>query len=158
MAVTPGMIAVALGVAAPESGSVKEQQWQMWIEDAEMLIETRRLEVDAALVIDLAKLDYVVREAVVSHAQNPDNVVQTSISVDDAATQRTYRSSAGSGRVSIRDEWWALLGLAPKSSGAFSITPSGVSSIHAPWCALVFGATYCSCGADIAGFPIYEQP
>ena len=40
---------------------------------------------------------------------------------------------------------------------AFSISPSGVSSIHAPWCALNLGATYCSCGADIAGFPIYEQ-
>ena len=66
MAVTPGMIAVALGVAAPESGSVKEQQWAMWIEDAEMLIETRRLEVDESLVIDPQKLDYVVREAVVA--------------------------------------------------------------------------------------------
>lgn len=41
---------------------------------------------------------------------------------------------------------------------AFSISPSDVSSIHAPWCALNLGATYCSCGADIAGFPIYEQP
>ena len=29
-------------------------------------------------------------------------------------------------------------------------------SIHAPWCALTFGANYCSCGADIAGFPLYE--
>lgn len=28
--------------------------------------------------------------------------------------------------------------------------------VHAPWCSLAFGATYCSCGADIARFPIYE--
>lgn len=27
---------------------------------------------------------------------------------------------------------------------------------HRPWCALYFGAAYCSCGADIAGEPIYE--
>lgn len=27
---------------------------------------------------------------------------------------------------------------------------------HRPWCALYFGADYCSCGADIAGEPIYE--
>lgn len=27
---------------------------------------------------------------------------------------------------------------------------------HRQWCALVFGALYCSCGADIAGHPIYE--
>ena len=42
--------------------------------------------------------------------------------------------------------------------GAFSISPYGVSSIHAPWCALNLGATYCSCGADIAGYPIFEVP
>lgn len=29
---------------------------------------------------------------------------------------------------------------------------------HLPWCNLAFGATYCSCGADIAGYPIYEDP
>lgn len=29
-------------------------------------------------------------------------------------------------------------------------------SVHRPWCSLAFGATYCSCGADIAGYPIYE--
>ncbi|WP_138443524.1 hypothetical protein [Sinomonas susongensis] len=27
---------------------------------------------------------------------------------------------------------------------------------HLPWCSINFGATYCSCGADIAGAPIYE--
>lgn len=29
---------------------------------------------------------------------------------------------------------------------------------HLPWCALVLGATYCSCGVDIAGVPIFEEP
>lgn len=155
MAVTPGMIAVALGVAAPDAGSAQEQQWAMWIEDAGMLIETRRLDIDPNLIVDPAKLDYVVREAVVAHVRHPDDATQVSVSIDDASSQRTYRS--GSGRVSIRDEWWTLLGLAPKSAGAFSFRPSGDSSIHAPWCALAFGALYCSCGADIAGYPIYEQ-
>ena len=27
---------------------------------------------------------------------------------------------------------------------------------HLPWCNLMFGAGYCSCGADIAGAPIFE--
>ena len=40
--------------------------------------------------------------------------------------------------------------------GAYTIDMLGVSSIHADTCALRFGANYCSCGADIAGFPIYE--
>lgn len=30
--------------------------------------------------------------------------------------------------------------------------------VHAEWCSLNFGATYCSCGADIAGVPIFGQP
>lgn len=41
---------------------------------------------------------------------------------------------------------------------AFSVQVAGPveASAHRPWCSLMFGATYCSCGADIAGEPIYE--
>ena len=40
--------------------------------------------------------------------------------------------------------------------GAFSVdTAFGGATIHADTCALNFGATYCSCGADIAGYPLY---
>lgn len=42
---------------------------------------------------------------------------------------------------------------------AFGVNITGGSTLlaeHRPWCALAFGATYCSCGADIAGHPIYE--
>lgn len=44
------------------------------------------------------------------------------------------------------------------SGGAFSITPSSSCSVHLPWCALNFGATYCSCGADLTGYcyPLFE--
>lgn len=153
MAVTPANIAVALGVAAPASGSVTEQQWQMWIDDAVMLIEARRIKIGADAP-DQAKVDYVVREAVVAHVKRPDDATQVSIQVDDGMTSKSYRSSKG--RVSILDEWWAFLGLT-EQSGAFAVdmAPQG-SSIHADWCSLMFGALYCSCGADIAGEPIYE--
>lgn len=30
------------------------------------------------------------------------------------------------------------------------------ASQHLPWCSLWFTGKWCSCGADIAGFPIYE--
>lgn len=40
---------------------------------------------------------------------------------------------------------------------AFSIDTAPTASAHLPWCSLMFGATYCSCGADIAGVPIFEQ-
>lgn len=39
---------------------------------------------------------------------------------------------------------------------AVDVAPADVP-YHAPWCSLVLGATYCSCGASLAGFPIYEQ-
>lgn len=40
--------------------------------------------------------------------------------------------------------------------GAFSVDTVGSGSIHADVCNLNFGAQWCSCGADLAGFPLYE--
>jgi hypothetical protein len=146
------MLAVALGQAAPGAGSVTEQQWRMWIDDAEMLIESRQLQL-AVDSIDQAKLDYVVREAVVAHIKRPDDATQVTIAVDDGSSSRSYQS--GKGRVTILDEWWALLGLV-EASGAFSIDTVSTASKHLPWCTLMLGGNYCSCGVDIAGYPIYE--
>jgi hypothetical protein len=42
------------------------------------------------------------------------------------------------------------------TSGAFSVDTAPCLSVHSPICSLAFGATYCSCGADIAGYPLYE--
>ena len=153
MSVTPAKIAVALGLAAPESDSVTEQQWQMWIDDALMLIDARRVALGSVVAIGEAKLDYVVREAVAAHVRKPDDATQVTIAVDDGSTSKSYKSSKG--RVNIIEEWWALLGLV-EQSGAFSIDTVGFGSMHLPWCSLSMGATYCSCGTFIAGRPIYE--
>ena len=154
MAVTPQMIAVALGQAVPEPGSIQEQQWYLWLDDAGMLIDIRKTALGITTDIDEAKLDYVIREAVVAHIKKPDDATQVTVAVDDGSTSKSYRS--GKGRVTILDEWWTLLGLTdPK--GAFSIDMVGPGSVHMPWCALNFEATYCSCGVDIAGTPIYED-
>jgi hypothetical protein len=154
MTVTPATIAVAMGRTAPDSGSVTEQQWQMWIDDALMLIDARKTALEITDDLDAAALDYVVREAVVSQVRRPDDATQVTISVDDGSTSKTYRS--GRGRVEILDEWWALLGLTPPTGGSYSIDLVGASTTHLAWCSLYFGASWCSCGADIAGWPIYE--
>lgn len=39
---------------------------------------------------------------------------------------------------------------------AYAIDTVGAASAHLPWCDLAFGSGSCSCGADIAGEPIYE--
>jgi hypothetical protein len=43
-----------------------------------------------------------------------------------------------------------------EGSGAFSVVSAPGGSAHLPWCSLLMGAAYCSCGVDIAGEPIYE--
>lgn len=152
MSVTPANIAVALGVAAPEPDSILWKQWDLWISDADMLIESRRVKLGAD-PIDEAKVDYVVREAVVAQVKKPDDATQVTVSVDDGQTSKSYRS--GKGRVTILDEWWTLLGLTDPD-GAFSIDTVASGAVHLPWCSAMLGAGYCSCGVDIAGYPIFE--
>lgn len=154
MAVTPETIAVALGRTAPAPFSTEAAQWEMWIGDALMLIEDRLKERFALL--DQAKLNYVVREAVVAHIRKPDDAAQVDIQIDDGRVSKRYESSKG--RVQILDEWWDLLDPPLKASGAFTLDMvGGGCSQHLPWCSLAFGATHCSCGTDIAGEPIFER-
>lgn len=47
-------------------------------------------------------------------------------------------------------------GPAKREAYSFDTAPAGGLSAHLPWCSLAFGATYCSCGVDIAGEPIFE--
>lgn len=152
--VTPEMIATALGRPSDSTTPEERAQWDMWISDAYMLITDRATAL--SVTPDAAKVDYVVREAVMAHLRNPDDATQVSVSVDDGAMSRTYRS--GSGRVGILDEWWALLGLASQKGAAFSIRPAASTGSHMPWCALAFGALYCSCMSDINRYedPLYE--
>lgn len=152
--VTPAMVAVALGKAAPTPGSPLEAQWEMWIADALMLVQVRADAIIPAPTVDQARLDYVIREAVAAQARRPDDATQVTVSVDDGSTSRTY--SSGRGRVQITDDWWSLLGLSSAGGGVFAIDTVPTVSSHLPWCSLSMGAAYCSCGVDIAGVPIYE--
>jgi hypothetical protein len=44
-----------------------------------------------------------------------------------------------------------------EAKSAFSIdTAPGGSVVHADVCSLNFGANYCSCGASLSGFPLWE--
>lgn len=154
MSVTPAGIAVALGRTAPDPESVQYQQWAMWIADAENQIQWRKDDLGVTDDLDETKVDYVIREAVVAHVRHPDDATNVTVSVDDGSASRTYRS--GSGRVRILDEWWALLGLTPADGGAFTLDMAGCGSSHLPWCDVYFNGTTCSCGASLAGYPIYE--
>lgn len=45
----------------------------------------------------------------------------------------------------------------PAVREAFSLDTARFGTVHAESCALNFGAAYCDCGADIAGFPLFES-
>lgn len=150
MAVTPETIALALGRASNSITTEEDAQWSMWIDDALMLIGDRLTIGD----LDEAKVDYVVREAVVAHIRHPDDATQVSVSIDDGSTSKTYKSSRG--RVTILDEWWHLLSPEDDTGSAFTLDMLGSGSAHLPWCSYTLGANYCTCGVDIAGVPIYE--
>lgn len=153
MTVTPDNIAVELGRTAPDPASTEYAQWELWIADALFLIGRRLGDVT---LLDQPTLDYVVRQAVAAHVRKPDDATQVAVTVDDGSVSRTYRSSRG--RVEIIDDWWNLLAPTDTTSKAFSITPSGSTVVHMPWCSINFGATFCSCGADLTGYeyPLYE--
>jgi hypothetical protein len=134
MSVTPVNIAVALGRTAPDAGSADDLQWQMWIDDALMLIGAR---LGDTTLLDQAKLDYVVREAVVAQVRRPDSATQVTVAVDDASTMRTYRSSKG--RIEILDEWWELLSPTESKGKAFEVdtmpADAGVYGVDYWWSA-----------------------
>lgn len=155
MTVTPDTIAVRLGRATPDSPVY--DQWQMWIDDALMLVDARADALEITDPLDAAKLDYVVREAVARLVLRPDDSTQVTVSVNDASTSRTYRS--GKGRVSILDEEWTLLGLTSAQTGVFAIDTALNAGVHAGICSLNFGSTYCSCGADLTNYayPLWES-
>ncbi len=149
-------IETALGRTPTDS---ERAQWDMWISDALMLITARLVGTNTGQVasldeLDQARLDYVVREAVLAHIRRPDDATTVDVSVDDGRVSKTYRSSGG--RITIRDEWWNLLVPGGTAGTAFSIIPSGGTCAHLPWCSLMMGANWCSCGTDIAGYPIFE--
>lgn len=154
MAVTVDDVAVSLGRTPPADGSIDALRWAMWIKDALFLIEARRKAMAPSSTLDQEVVDYVVREAVAAHVRRPDDATTVNVATDDSSVQRTYQSS--SGRVAIIDEWWQLLGLS-REGKAFTVSLVDVGrGCHLPWCNLMFGASWCSCGVDIARRPIYE--
>ncbi len=151
---TPAHIAVDMGKDPATLTSLDTAQLQRWIDDAALLITNGIGDV----IPNVSNLDYVVRQAVLMVADAPGRgVLSESVQIDDG--QYTTRYERAPRRVTITPEWWAMLGVATGKGSAFSISMEPASlTTHADTCSLYFGATYCSCGADIAGFPLFESP
>lgn len=117
--VTPDDVAETLGRTLPSADSAEYKQWALWITDAQLQIRLRLGMLDA---LDQEALAYVVREAVALKVKHPDDTTRTEVAVDDGRIVR--QRAAATGQVTILDEWWALLGVGRRPSGAFSVRPS----------------------------------
>lgn len=118
MTITADDVALELGVATPTA--LQQSQWTKWIGEALYLIG-RRYDVNS---LNPQDVDYVVLHAVVAHARNPRNATQVDIKVDDGSVSKRYES--GSGRVTISDDLWDMLGDEPTPDGAFTVRPAYV--------------------------------
>lgn len=134
-----------------------------FIEDAETLIA--REFPDLADQVDTddhptsTEVKMVVCQMVIRVFRNPEGIRSRSIGgPDDFGGSVTY-SGTNPGTLTITDEERAILGgPAATARSPFSIdTATCIGDGHALVCALRFGASYCSCGYDIAGFPLYED-
>lgn len=92
-------------------------------------------------------------------------VVKRSMPVEDAGMESVQQSvgpfSMTARPVNPNGDFYLtkqeLKALGAGAQRAFGVSIGGeASGQHLPWCNLRFGATYCSCGTDIAGEPIYE--
>lgn len=121
MAVEPDDIARTLEQEAPSESSATFKAWKQWIADARTQIRVRLGDLDR---LDQEVLDYVVREAVAEKVRNPTGVKQSSVTIDDGTISKTYQG--GTGKVTILDEWWAMLTpTGADDRGAFTIRPGG---------------------------------
>ena len=111
---------VATSLGRPITDSQEVAQVNQWLGDAEMQIRLRFPDLAA---LDQEVLAYVEREAVVSRLRNPEGYQYESI--DDYR----YGLPAESRRITITDEWWAML--SPTSRGSF-YTISLVSPLDIP--------------------------
>lgn len=121
MTVEPDDIARTLEQEAPSDSSLTFKAWEKWIAGARTQIRVRLGDLDR---LDQEVLDYVVCEAVAEKVRNPAGVKQSSVTIDDGTISKTYQG--GTGQVTIRDEWWALLTpTTVDDRGAFTIRPGG---------------------------------
>lgn len=99
---------VATSLGRPITDSLEVAQVNQWLGDAELQIRLRFPDLSA---LDQEVLAFVEREAVVARLRNPDGYQYESI--DDYR----YGLPNESRRITITDEWWAML--SPVVRGSF---------------------------------------
>lgn len=156
-----------LGSWIGDDAPTDEALIQRWIDRAERLLRREfpnlQARVDGGLEPDLLETIVDVVSAMVTRVfRNPSG--HRSVS-----GQETTGQFSGSNTITFGGDNPGALGLldderdalspidGPKAGQAYSVGVGGDSSpYHLPWCSLYFTGKWCSCGTDVAGYPIYE--
>ena len=104
--------------------------------------------------VDEAKL--ILLGAIKRWAEAGSGALQSQTAGPFSAVQDTRQRTGYNLWPSEITDLQAICSAGPVGRQAFSIDTAPAYSAHLPWCSLSMGATYCSCGVDIAGVPIYE--
>lgn len=156
-----------LGSWIGDDAPTDEALIQRWIDRAERLLRREfpnlQARVDGGLEPDLLETIVDVVSAMVTRVfRNPSG--HRSVS-----GQETTGQFSGSNTITFGGDNPGALGLldeerdalrppdAPKGGQAYSVGVGGNDAAqHLPWCSLWFTGKWCSCGVDIAGYPIFE--
>ena len=152
-----------IGDDAPDDAGLVER----WIGRAERLIRREfpdmQVRIDAGAEPDLADtIVDVVSAMVIRVFRNPSG--HRSVSGQETTGQFSGSNTItfggnNPGALELLDEERDALRPpdAPATGQAFNVSMIGEGAAqHLPWCSLWFTGKWCSCGADIAGHPIYE--
>lgn len=140
-----------------------EATLDVWIGRAERLVRreypTLQARLDSGTEPDLQDTIIDVVSAMVTRVfRNPQGLRQTQETTGQFTASMTFAGTNPGGLYLEPEERDALRPPdAPKTGQAYSVGLStATGGIHVPWCDLLLGGDRCSCGADIAGYPLYE--
>lgn len=136
---------------------VDEAKAQLMIDDATAMavMAAPCLETSELSLNQLNAVRAILRGAVLRWNESGTGAVQTQAAGPFSATLDTRQQRRGMFWPSELTQLQNVCG--GSTASAFSIdTVGGSSMLHADICSLNFGALYCSCGAVLAGAPLWE--
>lgn len=97
----------------------------------------------------------VVRRSMLADQQGMAGVQNESLTSGPFAMSQTPSNPHGDFYLTKAER--KALGEGKQKAFGATVAPSRTAENHRPWCSLAFGATYCSCGANLTmGDPLWE--
>lgn len=129
--VTADDVQVRLGRALTDSETV---QVEAWVEDLDAIVQARIPDLADRLasgVLPPGLVRTVYAQAIRRVLLNPEGLRQSSETIDDYTTSRTYDAAVSGSALYLTDDEWAILSPAAASS-AYTIRPHGASDRRGP--------------------------